>query len=493
MKTCSRRDFLRIAGVGAAALVMPGSILKAEGDRKKPNIVFILIDDMGQRDLGCYGRKEYETPNIDKLASQGMLFTDGYAACPVCSPTRASIMTGKYPARLHLTDWIAGHVKPKAKLKIPDWTKYLPLEEVTMAEALKPAGYATAAIGKWHLGGEEYLPEKQGFDLNFGGAHQGQPSSYFSPYKLHNVTDNKDGEYLTDRLTDEALKFIEANASTGSAQGKAKPFYLYFAHYAVHTPLQAKKDLVEKFKANGLPEKGQNGAVYAAMIKSVDECVGRLMSKLDELGISDNTVVIFMSDNGGLQSVTSNAPLRAGKGTLYEGGIREPWIVKWPGVVKAGSKCSVPVTSVDYYPTILEMSDVKAGHGQVLDGVSIVPLLKESGEVKREALYWHYPHYHITNPGGAIRCGDFKLIEYYEDGKLELYDLKNDLSETTDLAARMPEKAAELRKKLDDWRKSIGAQMPTSNPDYDPNAPAKEKPGQKKKAKKAQVSMVREE
>ncbi|OGV70952.1 MAG: hypothetical protein A2283_17365 [Lentisphaerae bacterium RIFOXYA12_FULL_48_11] len=453
-------------------MALPSTVLKAAGDKKKPNFVFILIDDMGQRDVGCYGSKIHETPNIDKLASQGMLFTDGYAACPVCSPTRASIMTGKYPARLHLTDWIAGHVKPKAKLKIPDWTKYLPLEEVTIADALKKAGYVTASIGKWHLG-EGCEPEKQGFDVNVGGDNHGQPPSYFSPYKL-SFQDGPEGEYLTDRLGDEALKFLENN--------KDRSFFLYFPNYAVHTPLQAKKDLTEKYLGKNLPAKGQNGATYAAMVQSVDENVGKIMKKLDELGIADNTIVFFMSDNGGLEAVTSNAPLRAGKGTLYEGGVREPWIVKWPGVVKPGSRCSVPVISTDFFSTITEMAGISGEAARTPDGLSIVPLLKETGTVQREALYWHYPHYHKTNPGGAIRCGDFKLIEYYEDGVIELFDLKNDLGEMTNLAGKMPGKAEELRKKLDDWRKAVGAQMPTPNPDYDPKAvPPEKKKAQKKK------------
>lgn len=481
MKEVSRRDFLKCAGVGAAALMMPGAIVRAAQDKKKPNIVFILIDDMGQRDVGCYGSKIHETPNIDRLASQGMLFTDGYAACPVCSPTRASIMTGKYPARLHLTDWIAGHEKPKARLKIPEWTKYLPLPETTIAEGLKKAGYVTASIGKWHLGGEGYLPEAQGFDVNVAGDNHGQPPSYFSPYKL-NMKEGADGEYLTDRLTEEALRFMENN--------KGKPFFLYFPNYAVHTPLQAKKEIAAKYLEKNLPEKGQNNATYAAMVQSVDENIGKIIKKLDELGIADSTIVFFMSDNGGLEEVTSNAPLRAGKGTLYEGGIREPWIVKWPGVVKPGSICNVPVISTDFFSTIMEMAGARPDQAKTADGLSIVPLLKGTGSVEREALYWHYPHYHITNPGGAIRCGDFKLIEYYEDGTLELYDLKNDVGEKTDLAGKMPDKAAELRKKLDDWRKAVGAQMPTPNPDYDPNMPQEAKPADKKAPK--QVSMLRD-
>jgi arylsulfatase A-like enzyme len=481
MLALSRRDFLKLAGLGAAAVAVRGVLASAAEGGRKPNIVFILIDDMGQRDVGCYGSKIHETPNVDRLAREGMLFTDGYAACPVCSPTRASIMTGKYPARLHLTDWIAGHVKPKARLKIPDWTKYLPLEETTIAEGLKKLGYVTASIGKWHLGGEGYLPEAQGFDVNIGGDNHGQPPSYFSPYKL-SFKDGPAGEYLTDRLGDEALRFIENN--------KDKPFFLYFPNYAVHTPLQAKKDIAAKYLEKKLPEKGQNSATYAAMVQSVDENIGRIMKKLEELGIADNTIVFFMSDNGGLEAVTSNAPLRAGKGTLYEGGVREPWIVKWPGIVKPGSRCSFPVTSTDFFPTIMEMAGAASDQGRTPDGLSIVPLLKGTGGIQRDAIYWHYPHYHITNPGGAIRCGDFKLIEYYEDGKLELYDLKNDLSEKTDLAAKMPEKAAELRGKLDAWRKAVGAQMPTPNPDYDPAAAPSNKKPEGEKGRKKQVTML---
>ena len=458
----NRREFLGLGlgTVGSALAFQETSSWGAENGATKPNFVFFLIDDMGWRDVACYGSTIYETPNIDRLASQGMRFTDGYAACPVCSPTRASILTGKYPARLHLTDWIAGHKRPFAKLAVPDWTQSLPLEEVTIPEALKPAGYVSASIGKWHLGGPDHRPEAHGFDLNFAGDHRGQPPSYLSPYKIPSVAEGKPGEYLSDRLTDEAVKFIETN--------KEKPFFLYFPHYAVHTPIQAKKGLTDKFLAKGRPANGQNSAAYAAMIASVDESVGRVTAKLDELGIADRTVIFFMSDNGGLASITSNAPLRAGKGTLYEGGIREPWIVKWPGVVKPGTTCSVPVTSTDFYPTIIEMAGLKADPKQAPDGVSLVPLLKQAGTIGRDALYWHYPHYHITLPGGAVRCGDWKLIEYYEDGKLELYNLKDDLSETADLAAKMPEKAAELRKKLDDWRKAVGAQMPTPNPNYDP-------------------------
>jgi arylsulfatase A-like enzyme len=446
----------------------------AASAQKKLNVVFFLIDDMGWMDLSCQGSRFYETPHIDRLASQGMRFTNAYAACPVCSPTRASIVTGKYPARLHVTDWIPGHVRPNAKLRIPDWTQYLPLEEVTIAEALKPAGYATASIGKWHLGGEAYWPDKQGFDLNFAGTHQGQPPSYFAPYKIPTVPSAPDGEYLTDRLAEEACKFIEAN--------KDRPFFVYLPHYAVHGPLMAKKETIEKYRAKAKPEDAQRNATYAAMIQSVDDSVGQVGAKLEALGLADRTVVIFMSDNGGVAGTTSNAPLRAGKGTLYEGGIREPMIVRWPGVVKPGATCDEVVTSVDFFPTILEMAGAEGAAN--LDGVSIVPLLKQAGRLSREAVYWHYPHYHNTLPGGAVRAGDWKLIEYFEDGRVELYNLKEDLGETKDLAAAMPDKAADLRKKLADWRKSVGAQMPAPNPDYDPDKDkpraANPKAGQKK-------------
>jgi arylsulfatase A-like enzyme len=494
----TRRAMLRMMGagtlgLGAAALAVRAGRTMAEAPpaaQKKLNFVFFLIDDMGWMDLACQGSKFYETPNIDRLASQGMRFTNAYAACPVCSPTRASVMTGRYPARLHLTDWIAGHNRPNAKLRIPDWTQHLALEEITIAEALKPAGYATASIGKWHLGGPEYWPEKQGFDVNFAGTNQGQPPNYFAPYKIQTIPSAPDGEYLTDRLAEEACKFIDAN--------KGRPFFVYLPHYAVHGPLMAKKEMIEKYKAKADPASGQKNAVYAAMIQSVDESVGKVCAKLDELGLADRTVVIFMSDNGGVAGTTSNTPLRAGKGTLYEGGIREPLIVRWPGAVKPGTTSDEVVISVDFFPTILEMAGVAPDPKLVLDGISLVPVLKQAGKLTREAVYWHYPHYHNTTPGGIIRAGDWKLIEYFEDNRVELYNLREDLGETKDLAATSPEKAAGLRKKLADWRTSVGAQMPTPNPDYDPEknkaGPAgKQKANPKKGATKAGASATYEQ
>jgi arylsulfatase A len=429
----------------------------------KPNFIFVLVDDLGWTDLSCYGSTFYETPHIDRLAARGMRFTSAYAACTVCSPTRASILTGKYPARLHLTDWIPGHARPAAKLRVPDWTQHLPLGELTMAEALHEAGYATASIGKWHLGGEGYEPERQGFDVNVAGDHRGQPSSYFSPYKIPSIPDGKPGEYLTDRLTDEAIAFI--------ARNRDRPFYLYLPHYGVHTPLQAKKPLMDKYAAKADPAHPQHNAVYAAMIESVDLSVGRLAHQLDELGIADRTVFVFMSDNGGLIGnpagpVTSNLPLRAGKGSAYEGGVRVPMFVCWPGAVRPNSTCDVPVISVDFFPTMLEMAGLSAAPAHRTDGVSLVPLLQGKSAIEREAIYWHYPHYHPggATPYGAVRQGDLKLIEFFEDDHVELYDVRRDIGEAADLVDRMPEETAALRARLHEWRRAVGAQMPVTNP-----------------------------
>jgi arylsulfatase A-like enzyme len=480
---------MRLPLVLSLSLIAAAPAVARSGDRAttpaepaKPNIVFILIDDMGWKDLGCYGSTFYETPNCDKLASQGVRFTNAYAACPVCSPTRASILTGKYPARLHLTDWLPGRADmPSQKLLRPKFNQFLPSEETTLADALKPLGYTSASIGKWHLGGKDYYPEKHGFDLNIGGNERGSPPTYFYPYKGKNgvgvpgLEDGAEGEYLTDRLTDEAVKFIAAN--------KDRPFFLYFAHYAVHIPLEAKKDVVEKYRAKGKPGDEQNNPIYGAMVESVDDSVGRVLKELDDLKIADRTIVFFMSDNGGLSvkegantPSTSNAPLRAGKGYLYEGGVREPMMVRWPGVAKPGV-CDAPVCSIDFYPTIVEMvgAPVGARSGdraptRAVDGVSLAPLLRGEGEPKRDALYWHYPHYSNQGgrPSGAVRQGDFKLIEFYEDGKLELYNLKEDIGEQHDSAEKMPEKTKELHGMLKAWRTAVDAQMPTANPDYKP-------------------------
>lgn len=447
----------------------------------KPNVVFILTDDLGWADLGCYGSTFYETPNLDRLAKQGMRFTDAYAASNVCSPTRAAILTGKYPARLHLTDWLTGREdRPDQKLSRPQFQKFLPLEEYTWAEALREAGYQTAFIGKWHLGAKpEHWAEHQGFDLNIGGHGKGHPPSYFSPYGITNLADGPKGEHLDDRLTDEAMRFME--------RARNKPFLLYLSHYTVHTPLQAKPEVIEKYKTKAaklaetgstfLPDKGrpvrqvQNHAVYAAMIESLDNSVGRLLGKLDDLGIATNTIVIFTSDNGGLStaegSPTSNLPLRTGKGWAYEGGVRVPLIFRWPGVTKPGSISPEPTSSMDFYPTILEMLGLPPRPQQHLDGRSIVAALKGSSLPERP-LFWHYPHYSNQGgaPHGAVRVGDYKLIEWYEDLNVELFDLKADRGERRDLSGQLPVKASELKQLLHGWRQQVDAQMPTPNPAY---------------------------
>ena len=438
-------------------------LLLGAASEEKPNVVFILIDDMGVTDLGCAGSTFYETPNIDRLAQRGMKFTNAYAACTVCSPTRASLLTGKYPARLHLTDWIPGSMKPKAKLKVPDWTQALSLEENALPRALKAAGYVSGSFGKWHLGNEDHAPEKVGFDLNVGGTHQGSPPSYFSPYKLKTLSDGPKGEYLTDRLTDEAIRFIK--------ESRGKPFFVYMPHYAVHNPIQAKSELVEKYKAKAKPDAPHKNAVYAAMIETLDQNVGRLVAALEELKLTEKTLIVFTSDNGGLMQNTSNPPYRVGKGSAYEGGVRVPLIASWPGTIAAGKTCDVPVITPDWYPTLLDLAGVARAPSQIVDGASLVPLLRDKGTLARDALYWHYPHYHPggATPYGAIRQGDWRLVEFYEDGSIELYNLKADVGEAKDLAAEMPDKARELQKRLAEWRASVGAQMPTPNPNYEPS------------------------
>lgn len=443
------------------ALLVIGLAAAAE---RRPNFIFILVDDLGWTDLGVQGSKFYETPNLDRLASQGMRFTQAYSACTVCSPTRAALMTGKYPARLHITDWIKGHVRPFAKLKVPDWTMHLPLEETTIAEVLQRAGYATASIGKWHLGGPEFFPEQHGFDENIGGCDKGSPPSYFSPYKIPTLKDGPPGEFLSDRLTDEAVKFIE--------RYKARPFFVYLPHYAVHTPLMGKSIVVVKYERKASAANPQHHATYAALVESVDESVGRLMARLDELGLTENTVIVFTSDNGGLvlREITSNLPLRAGKGSAYEGGVRVPFIVKWPGVATPGSVCDTPVITPDFFPTMLDIAGLPAPAPGTVDGKSLVPLLKQTGGLNRDTIYWHYPHYHPggATPYSAIRQGDFKLIEFFEDNHVELYNLLKDVGETTDLAVELPERTKALREKLHAWRNQVGAQLPTANPDADP-------------------------
>ena len=431
-----------------------------------PNVILILADDLGWTDLSCYGSTFYETPNIDRLAREGMKFTQAYSACTVCSPTRAALLTGKYPARLHITDWIPGLPPENPKLLVPPWTKYLPVEEMTIARALRAKGYTTASIGKWHLGSEDL--DKHGFETNIAGTSNAAPPSYFAPYKIATLPDGPQGEYLTDRLGDEAAGFIERNAN--------KPFFLYLPHFAVHTPIQGSKQLVQKYRSKLRAGQKQTNAVYAAMIESLDDAVGRVGRKLDDLKLADRTVVIFTSDNGGRVPTTSNHPLRVGKGSCYEGGTRVPLIVSWPGVTKGGSVSETPVISMDLFPTILEIAGAKQQSQNAVDGISLVPLLRGTGELKRDTLFWHYPHYQHyqlggTTPYAAVRAGDLKLIEFFADRNVELYNLRDDLGEQRNLTAELPAKADELRTRLHAWQKEVGAQVPSPNPDYDPSRP----------------------
>lgn len=441
-----------------------------------PNIIMILVDDWGWTDAGCYGSEYYETPNIDLLARKGIRFTDAYAACTVCSPTRAAMMTGKYPARLNITDWITGHKYPFAKFLPPDWDMKLEPKEITIAEALKEKGYATCHTGKWHLGPDStYWPENQGFDLNLGGHSSGAPflnkeqgyNGYFTPYGNPRLEDGPPGEYLTDRLTDEAVGFIRRHSK--------QPFFLYLAHYAVHTPLQAHEEIIRKYENKQDSTLGQNNPVYAAMIESLDISVGRIMEILDELGLEENTTIFITGDNGGLElsNVTDNAPLREGKGSSYEGGVRVPLIVAGSAVTAEGSLCREPVITCDFFPTIAEMAGIRELPANI-DGISIRGLLQNpEQDLERDAIYWHYPHYHPggARPYAALRSHNFKLIEFYETGALELYNLEEDISESNNLAGEMPEKARELHGMLQSWRREVAAQMPLPNPDYDPARP----------------------
>ncbi len=442
------------------------STSQMRASKGKPNIVFIFIDDLGYKDLACFGSTYYETSNIDKLASGGIVFTSAYANAPNCAPTRACLISGQYTPR-HGVYTVGTPERGKASLRklipIPNKTN-LDSKIITLPQALKAAGYKTACIGKWHLGDKEpFRPEDRGFDVVFRRNRGGHFTA--------------DGRYLTDVLTDESLKFIEQN--------RDRPFFLYLSHHTVHTPIQAKKEIIEKYKKKK-PSVEHNNPTYAAMIESMDDSVGAVCDKLDEIGLSDNTVVFFFSDNGGYANATSMAPLRGSKGMLYEGGIRVPMIARWPGKIKSGSSCDVPVIGIDFYPTFLEIAGAPKPAGHILDGKSIVPLLKGSAGFKRKAVFWHFPAYlepynaeqqpWRMTPGGAVRQGDWKLIEFFEDGKVELYNLKDDISETKDLVKTKPAKAKELHELLAEWRKSVNAPVPTEkNPKYNPTAQLRRK------------------
>ena len=449
-----------------------------------PNIVVVLVDDLGWMDLGCQGSDFYRTPNIDRLAETGMRFTDGYASCAVCSPTRAALMTGRAPARLGITDWIRaefqlsnrqwpnvrnrfGYHRPADRerpLLTPVNELQLPHDEITLAELLKPIGYASAFIGKWHLGGRGYLPGDQGFDENYGGWDYGQPPSYFDPYVnmprlpmgIPTLAPRSKGEYLTDREADEAVSFIERN--------RTRPFLLYLSHYAVHTPIQAKKDLVAEYEA-ARDGKLQDDPVYAAMVHSVDDAMGRLLDTLERTGLADRTLIVFTGDNGGLDRngrPTENAPLRSGKGYAYEGGLRTPWIVRWPGVTQPGSVSDQPVASIDLLPTIAAAVGTRPPADRPIDGVDLGPALW-GGDLPERTLHWHFPHYRHGpghDPYSVARRGEWKLIRFYDPPKVELYNLKSDLGEENDLAEGERGKAEEMEAALDEALRSVGARMP---------------------------------
>ena len=467
----------------ATILNLPLALDAADAPAKRPNIIFILADDLGYMDVGCYNPKTfYETPNIDGLAKRGMRFTQGYAACCVCSPTRGSIMTGKYPPRFGITNFIPG--KLAGKLMPAPNADHLPLEEVTIAEALRDGGYATFFAGKWHLGGGQFYPGAQGFPKDLDDGTKKGNGPFWYPKSDLPVPNPKDDPKTTERIANEAVKFINEH--------KDKPFFAYLPFLAVHIPLGARSELVAKYEKKALSAPAdawgrerenkvrlvQNQPIYAAMLEQLDSAIGRVLAALEQNGLTQNTIVVFMSDNGGLSTAeghpTSNLPLRAGKGWPYEGGVREPLIVCAPGVVKPGSTCEEPVISTDFYPTLLQLAGVEPQPSQHLDGVSFAPLLKGEVAARGKPLFWHYPHYSNQGgaPNGVIRDGDWKLIEWFEDGALELYNIPKDIGEEHNLAAEQRDKAKELLEKLRNWRKEVGALMPTPNPDF---KPAKEK------------------
>lgn len=455
-----------------------------------PNVILMLADDLGRQDLGCYGSTFYETPNLDRLAKEGALFTNGYAACPVCSPTRAAFQTGRWPQRTGITDFIGAPLKPElwkrnTKLLPAPYQDRLAHEEVSLAEMMKTAGYATFFAGKWHLGMQGWYPENQGYDINKAGIEKGGPygsGKYFTPYNNPRLPDGPPGEHISDRLADEVCRFIEAHQNT--------PFFACYAFYDVHTPLNAKKALEAKYETKrkklGLTAQFgreeprdvrlvQEHVTYAAMVETMDSAVGAILKKLDQLGLAENTLLIFTSDNGGLStsegSPTSNLPLRAGKGWLYEGGIREPLLIRWPAVLKAGRVIDTPVCSIDYFATLRDVCGAQTTSR--IDGTSLRPVLEDKAPLPERALLWHYPHYGNQGgaPGAAIRRGDWKLIHWFENDQFELYNLRDDISEKANLAAQQPDRVKIMLAELQAWQKEVGALMPIKNPSYDPAKP----------------------
>jgi len=483
--------------INNSILFLSGSVFfaslscKQGAPEQKPNVLFILADDLGYHDLSCMGSKYYETPNIDRIAKEGMVFTDGYAACQVCSPSRASIMTGKFPARHGITDWIgapsgeAWRMKRRYNQLLPaEYVHRLPAEYTTMPEAMKQAGYKTFFAGKWHLGDKGSWPEDHGFDINIGGWDAGSPNGgYFSPWKNPKLENRKDGENLTMRLAEETVAFLKANNPAETGQ----PVFAYLSFYAVHGPIQTTQDKWVKYRDKaeqiGIADTGfqmghflpirqvQDNPVYAGLVEQMDDAVGLVLQSLDELGLADNTIVIFTSDNGGVSAgdsfSTSNFPLRGGKGYQFEGGIREPYFIKVPGLTKAGDTCDTPVTGTDFYPTILELAGEKLLPEEHQDGVSLVPLLT-GGTIAERPLIWHYPHYGNQGgePSSIIREGNWKLIHYYEDGHEELYKLGPDPQEVNDVADANPKIVASLHDSLFGYLAEVDARFPEKDPEY---------------------------
>ncbi len=464
---------IRLTGICCVLLAFLTGVKPKQEPTPKPNIIFILADDLGWADLGCYGNMFNETPALDSLAKAGIHFTQAYATCPVCSPSRASIMTGKTPIATGITDWIPGRkqvtgTKPNDGLIGADTKQFLDLQETTLAEVLKANGYATALFGKWHLGNETYFPEKQGFDLAVGKPHSGTPLSYFFPYQNKNNTsedlnlEGKQGEYLTDRLTDETIRFMEQN--------KNRPFFAYLAHHAVHTPIHAKAELIEKYqkKLNGRPENAPENPRYAALLESLDQSVGKIVKYLKTSGLDKNTILIFTSDNGGLSveegqftPATSNAPLREGKGHVYEGGIRVPLLMYVPNTQPHQE--NMPIWGADFYPTLLAMAGIAMPNPREIEGLNLKKeILATSKKARERTLYWHYPHYsnQKSKPAAAIRVGDWKLVQHFENKQLELYDLSNDIGEKQNLSTKYPKKAQKLLKKLEEWQQKHNAILP---------------------------------
>lgn len=464
----SRRGFLSTAALPAAAL--PGT--------SRMNVLFILADDLGWSDLSCYGSDFHETPNLDEFARTSVRFTNAYASAPVCSPTRAALLTGKAPARLGMTTWHEASMDPPKNQRLLPAASVgnLPLSEITLAKLYRQAGYSTAHLGKWHLGTAGFYPEAHGFDSNVGGTFWGAPQTFFHPFRgarhyggefryVPGLPQARPGDYLPDLLADAALRVMD--------QDRRRPFFLNYWDHAVHTPIEAPGGLVAKFRRKLEPRHRHRNPVYAAMLARYDYNVGRILAKLKETGLDRSTIVVFTSDNGGYtgqydgMQVTNNLPLRSGKGALYEGGLRVPLMVQVPGMTAAGAACSAPVISTDLYPTLQELCGLSAGT-KTLDGISIAGLLKEPGGTgPRRDLFFHFPHYYpTTTPVSAVRSGSWKLLEYLESGRTELFDLREDPKEEKDVSSQAPEVTRDLRRRLEGWRKEVGARMPRPNPDF---------------------------